>query len=59
MAEALDIISNQTKTQNGVGGKKHSMDEPPSYITASDMTVEGDLKLLSRGNDKYVSLPPV
>ncbi len=56
MAEALDAISGQGKTQNGAGGKENNMDEPPSDITALDITVERDVKLLRRADAKYVSL---
>ncbi len=55
MAETLDVISSQGKTQNGVEDKENNMNEPPSDIKASDITVEGDVKLLRRANDKYVS----
>ncbi len=56
VAEALDVISGQVKTQNGAGGKENNLNEPPSDVSASDITVEGDVKLLRQVDSKYVPL---
>ncbi len=52
MAETLDAISSQGKTQKGVEDNENNMNEPPPYIKASGITVEGDVKLVRRASDK-------